>query len=65
MLKVKLIAILSILGLVGIVLNSSHQFSSKAQTDDVLTEIADYKTWTKITKEPIVVKFDESLPDGG
>lgn len=60
MLKIKLIAILSIFGLVGIVLSSSHQFSSKAQTDEALDAIADYKTWTKITKEAIVVKIDES-----
>jgi hypothetical protein len=44
---------------VGIVLNSSHQFSSLAKNEDVLGEIAKYKTWTKITGEPIKVGVDE------
>jgi hypothetical protein len=58
-LKIKIISILSILFLVGIVFHNSRSFSSSAK-GDVLQEIAKYKTWSKITKEPIVVKIDES-----
>lgn len=56
--RIKLIAILSVLGLVGIVVSSSHQFSSKAENDEVLTEIAKYKTWKQIHKS------DEKIANG-
>lgn len=56
MFKLKIIAIAVILCLVGIILNSSSHFSSSAK-GDVLQEIAAYKSWTKITKEPIKVDF--------
>jgi hypothetical protein len=48
--QIKLIAILGLLLLVGIVLNSSHQFSSEAKGDNALEEIAKYKTWARISK---------------
>lgn len=57
MLKLKLIAILSIFALVAIVLSNSSSVSTLAKVDNTLQEIAGYKTWTKITKEPIEVSF--------
>jgi hypothetical protein len=49
MLKFKLLAILTVLGVVGTVFLSSTSFSSQAK-DDVLQEIAGYKTWKKLVK---------------
>ncbi len=54
MLKIKIISILSILILVGTVLSISHSYSTSAK-GDVVQEIANYKTWSKITKEPIKI----------
>ena len=56
MLKLKLVALVVIFVFVGIVLNGSHQFSTSAKTD-VLADISNYKSWTKITSEPIKVSF--------
>lgn len=64
MLKIKLIATLSVLFLVGMVFQNSHSFSTSAK-GDVLKEIANYKTWTKISKEPIEVKIAEASFIGG
>lgn len=61
--KIKIAAVAFILGLVGIVLNSSHHFSVSA--NDVSGEIANYKTWSRITKEPITLKIDEASLGGG
>lgn len=55
MLKIKIFAIAAVLFLTGIVLKSSRQFSSHAQSDEVSNEIAEYKSWSKITKEPFKV----------
>ena len=49
MLKLKLFAILTVLGLAGAVVLSSDKFSSAAK-DDILQEIATYKTWKKLVK---------------
>ena len=49
MLRIKLFAILSVLSLVGIVFLSSHNFSSEAK-EDVLKDIAGYKTWKRLVK---------------
>jgi hypothetical protein len=57
MLKIKLITIFGVFVLVGIVLSNSSSYSTSAETDNALQEIANYKTWTKITKEPIKVGF--------
>lgn len=64
MLKLKIIAAASILSLVGIILNISHHFSSKAEDDSILQEIAGYKNWTRITKEPLVVAINEAAIQG-
>ena len=48
--RIKLIAILVLLGLVTVVLLNSQQFSSKAKNDNVLEEIANYKDWQQIHK---------------
>ncbi|MEO6590093.1 MAG: hypothetical protein ABIP06_12395 [Pyrinomonadaceae bacterium] len=63
MMKIKIIAIAFILSLVGIVFSGSHHFSVSA--NDVSDEIANYKTWSRITKEPITLKIDESSFVGG
>lgn len=64
MLKIKFIAIVGIFVLVGIVLNNSRSFSTSAK-EDVLAEIAKYKTWSKINKEPIRVEVEFSLDFSG
>jgi hypothetical protein len=51
--RIKLITIAGVLMLVGIITSNSQQFSSKAKDDEILSEIAKYKTWTKVLKEPI------------
>lgn len=56
MIKIKISAIATVFLLIGIVLSGSHQFSTSAE-GDVLNEIAGYKNWTRITKEPIKVEF--------
>ncbi len=63
--KIKLFAILSILCLVIMVLNISPVFVSKAESDFVLQEIASYKTWTKITGEPIKVASSFQIDGSG
>ncbi len=55
MLKIKIIAVFSILLIVGIVISNSRSFSTSAR-GDIFEEIAAYKTWTRITKEPIKVE---------
>lgn len=51
--KIKIFAVAGILSLVAIVLANSPVIVSKAEGDEILREIAAYKTWTKITKEPL------------
>ena len=53
--KIKITAILLVFGIVGIILNTSQQFSSSAKNDDVIQEILSYKNWTKINEKPIKV----------
>ena len=64
MIKIKIGAMIFLIGLVGIVLNGSHHFSSYAETD-AADEIANYKNWSRITKEPLVLKSDEASLVGG
>jgi hypothetical protein len=64
--RIKLAVLLSLFGLVGIYVSHSHQFSSKAENDQILEEIAKYKSWTKVSKEPIKVEFTiDGLSGGG
>jgi ABC-type cobalt transport system substrate-binding protein len=62
--RIKLITIFSLLTLVIIIANNSRQFSSSAKDDEVLSEITKYKSWTKVSKEPIKVESD-ALTIGG
>ncbi len=61
--KIKLFAIAAVFAFLAIVISNSQSFSSKAKGDDVLTAIANYKTWTKITKKP--VRGNNFQLDGG
>lgn len=61
-LKIKLIAIAFILSLVGIVFYGSHRFSVSA--NNAADEIANYKTWSRITKEPVKVEINEAALSG-
>lgn len=54
MVKIKLGAIVVFLITAAIVLSNSRQFTATA-SGDVLAEIAKYKTWQRINKEPIKV----------
>lgn len=62
---IKLIALLTVLGVVGIVLFNSNQVS-QAKNDDILEQIAKYKAWTKVSKDPIKVDvtIDADLAGG-
>jgi hypothetical protein len=55
MLKIKLFAVAVVLSLTAIVLSYSPVFVSKAENDTILRQIAGYKTWQRINKEPIKV----------
>jgi hypothetical protein len=54
--KIKIFAIVVILCFIALVTSNSHTFVSKAQNDPIIEEIAVYKTWTRINKNPITVK---------
>jgi hypothetical protein len=56
--KIKLIAISGLLTLVGIIASNSNQFSSAAKDDEILSEIAKYKTWQSVNKT------DEKIANG-
>ncbi|MBX7174972.1 MAG: hypothetical protein K1X72_28605 [Pyrinomonadaceae bacterium] len=62
--RIKLIALLTVLGVVGVVLFNANQVS-QAKNDDVLEQIAKYKTWTKVSKDPIKVEIDVNSLAGG
>ncbi len=53
--RIKLITLITILSLVGIVSFNSYQSPTKASGDSIFEEIANYKTWTKVSKDPIKV----------
>ncbi len=63
MIKLKLMAIVGILAFVAFVFHNSHSFSSSANSD-VFEEIAKYKTWAKISKEPIAVRNEDAALSG-
>lgn len=63
MFKTKIIAVLSILFAAGIVLNNSHTFSISARSD-IFEEIAQYKTWSKLNREPIRVELNLDFSGG-
>ena len=56
MLKIKLFAVAAFLLTTAIVLSNSRQFAASAN-EDVFREIASYKTWQRINKEPIKVSL--------
>jgi hypothetical protein len=58
--KIKILATLGFVTLIASVLIFAPNFSANAEGDEFVKEIANYKNWTKITKEPIVVKIDEA-----
>jgi len=55
MLKIKFFAVVLVLSLAAIVSNLSPIFVSKAESDVIMQQIAGYKTWQRINKEPIKV----------
>lgn len=61
MLKIKLLAMFGFLFLVGFMLFKSNPISAENEFFD---EIAKYKTWTKVSKDPIKVEFDLSSVGG-
>ena len=62
--KIKIVAILSVLGLVAIVLNVSSVFVSRAEDDKILEAIAGYKNWARVTKDPIEIDIDNIAISG-
>jgi hypothetical protein len=56
--RIKLLTIFSVLVLVGIIADNSRQFTSAAKDDEVLSEIAKYKSWQSVNKT------DEKLANG-
>ena len=61
MLRLKLFAILTVLGLAGAVVLSSSKFSSAAK-DDILQEIAGYKSWKKLVKPEPKIEIPKAEP---
>ncbi len=57
MIKIKFFVMLSFLSFVAIVFNTSLVFVSKAENDSILQEIAEYKSWQQINREPIKSVF--------
>jgi hypothetical protein len=51
----KIIVVVSAFSFVAILFNNSFIPKTKADGDEVLKEIAKYKSWTKITKDPVEV----------
>lgn len=62
--RIKLIILMTILSLVGTVSFSSNQVS-KANGDEALEQIATYKTWTKVSKDPIKVEISIGGAEAG
>ena len=62
MLKIKLFAVAAFIALTAIVLSSSNRFAASAN-EDVFREIANYKTWQRINKEPIKVESTFQFDD--
>ncbi len=56
MLKLKISTVAVFLVLSFIAISNSNSFSSAAK-GDILVEIANYKTWSKINEEPIKVNL--------
>jgi hypothetical protein len=50
MIKVKAFTIITFLALLGIFLNLTENFSTKAENDEILNEIFSYKSWEQIHK---------------
>lgn len=59
--KIKLVAVLFVFGIVGVVLSNSQNFTSHAEGDPILEEIAGYKQWNKITSDPIKIGMDAAV----
>lgn len=53
--KIKGFVVLAMIALVALVLMFAPKFFAQAENDSLVNEIADYKTWTKITREPFKV----------
>lgn len=64
MLKIKFAAIICVLAFVGVVLNNSQKFSSKAENDPILQQISGYKNWTRVGKEPVEIALNQSSAFG-
>jgi hypothetical protein len=64
MLKIKVFSIAGVLGLAIFVLNMSPVFVSNAESDVILNEIAGYKNWRRINKEPIKIPLADKHADG-
>ncbi len=62
--KIKLAVIVIFLSFAGFALTNSEQLITSAKTDFV-QEIANYKTWSKITKKPIKTEFTIDNASGG
>jgi hypothetical protein len=63
MLKIKLAAVAVILMIAAVALNNSRYFAASAN-ENVLPEVAKYKTWQRINKEPIKARFNLEFSGG-
>jgi hypothetical protein len=64
MLKIKLFAVAAFIVLTAVALSGSNRFAASAN-GDVFREIANYKTWQRINKEPINSGFQIDGASGG
>ena len=70
--KIKLYSFAGSLALFAVVLTASPVFVSSAAPDDIINEIAGYKSWQRINKAPIKIiaapvasplKIDATVPE--
>lgn len=60
----KIIVVTTVFSFVAFVFNNSFVPKIKADGDEVLKEIGKYKSWTKITKDPVEVTIGNLTVSG-
>jgi hypothetical protein len=61
--KIKILSTFSFVALIVAILSFTPNFTAKADGDELIKEIADYKTWKRINKEPIKVEGGFTIDD--
>jgi hypothetical protein len=61
----QIFALAVVLSFVGAVAAAAHKSSDKPSEKKVLEDIAGYKSWKRVTVEPVRVPSDSASPGGG